>query len=254
MQGVLYAACGTAFTFWMTTLGAALVFFFRGHVGEHAQRACFGFAAGVMAAASVFSLLTPAVEWSGGKSLRAALVTTLGFAAGAGMILAADRAMERRERALAHGESARKRALLMTAVTLHNIPEGMAVGLAYAVAAREGGAALASATALALGVGIQNFPEGAAISLPLRRSGMSRMQSFLWGVASGAVEPAFGVLVVLAAALVRPVMPLLMAFAAGAMMWVVVSEMIPDAAQDRRGALCVIVGFGMMMALDVALG
>ena len=255
MKGALYAACGTLFTFLMTSLGAALVFCFRGGVGERAQRACLGFAAGVMSAASVFSLLCPAAEQAAQRGGCAWLVVTLGFLLGAGLLMLPDTAMLRaRIRADSAREEARRRALLFTAITLHNVPEGMAVGLAFALAAREGGSAMAAAAALALGIGIQNVPEGAAISLPMRQSGMSRKRSFLLGVLSGAVEPVFGVLVVLVAAAAQAVMPLLMAFAAGAMMLVVMEEMLPEAARERLGVLCEMAGYVLMMALDLALG
>jgi len=252
MQSILLAAYGTGFTFLMTVLGAALVFLFRKHIGETAERICLGFAAGVMAAAAVFSLLLPAIERIEQQGGVPFVTVALGFSAGAGMMLAADAWMEHRQRGA--DEASRRRALMMTAVTLHNIPEGMAVGLAFAAAAQAGGAAFAAAAALALGIGVQNLPEGAAISLPLRQSGMSRMRSFLWGAASGAVEPVFGMLVVLAAAYAAPVMPGLMAFSAGAMMLVVVAEMVPGAVKERKGVLFVMLGYVLMMTLDVALG
>ena len=256
MKGALYAACGTLFTFFMTSLGAALVFCFRGGVGERAQRACLGFAAGVMSAASVFSLLCPAAEQAAQRGGIPWLTVTVGFALGAAAIGLLD-ALTLRLRAMRRGtlaETSRRRTLLFAAVTLHNIPEGMAVGLAFALAAQDGGLSLAAASALALGIGVQNLPEGAAISLPLRQSGMSRMRSFTLGVLSGAVEPVFGVLVVLMVSMVRAMMPLLMAFAAGAMMLVVFAEMIPEAARERTGVLCAMAGYVLMMALDLALG
>ncbi len=256
MKGVIWAAYGTMFTFLMTSLGAALVFFFRRSIAERTERACLGFAAGVMSAASVFSLLVPAVEQveqAGGVPF---LTLTVGFVLGVVAILALDvlTMRLRARRQVDQAEEARRRALMITAVTLHNIPEGMAVGLAFAIAVQDGGLGFAAAAALALGIGIQNLPEGAAISLPLRQSGMSRARSFAIGVLSGVVEPIFGVLVVLAAASIRPVMPLMMAFAAGAMMLVVVEEMIPQAAKSRLGVLCTMAGYVLMMALDLALG
>jgi len=256
MKGALWAAYGTMFTFLMTSLGAALVFCFRRSIGERPQRACLGFAAGVMSAASVFSLLCPAVEQVSQAGGVPFLTVTLGFGLGVAAILLLD-ALTMRVRARRRGgeaEDARRRTLLITAVTLHNIPEGMAVGLAFALAAQDGGLGFAAASALALGIGIQNLPEGAAISLPLRQSGMSRVKSFAIGVLSGAVEPIFGVLVVLAVSAVQTMMPLLMSFAAGAMMLVVVEEMIPQAARERLGVLCTMAGYMIMMALDIALG
>ncbi|MGN0776703.1 MAG: ZIP family metal transporter [Candidatus Ventricola sp.] len=252
MRSFVWAACGTGFTFAMTALGAALVFFFTSRIGERMNRLCLGFAAGVMSAASVFSLILPAMEQaSGGAAWQVAAV---GFAAGAGLMLALDALLCRAQGArLCQGEG-RRLTMLFSAVTLHNIPEGMAVGLAFAVAAGDGLAGLAGACALALGIGIQNFPEGAAISLPLRQSGMSRRRSFGFGVLSGAVEPVFGVAAALMARLAAPAMPWLMTFAAGAMMWVVVAEMLPHAAARRDGALAAMVGYMVMMALDMALG
>ena len=249
---ILYAAAGTLFTSLMTALGAAIVFCFGRRVDLRAQRICFGFAAGVMAAASVFSLLLPAIEQASLRSGAAWAVAALGFLLGAGAMMAADAWVARRMAAA--DEAQRARTLMVAAVTLHNIPEGMAVGLAFLLAAQEGGAALAAACALALGVGVQNFPEGAAVSLPLRRGGMSRVRSFWWGVGSGAVEPVFGVLAVCFASLIAPVMPWLMAFSAGAMMLVVVKEMIPEAAGERFGVYAVMAGYALMMAMDVGLG
>ena len=256
MKGALYAACGTLFTFLMTSLGAALVFCFRRSVSERAQRACLGFAAGVMSAASVFSLLCPGAEQAAQLGRIPWLVVTAGFLLGAAALLLLD-ALTLRLRAVRRGtqeQAARQRTLLFAAVTLHNIPEGMAVGLAFALAARDGGLSLAAASALALGIGVQNLPEGAAISLPLRQSGMSRARCFAMGVLSGAVEPLFGAAAALAAGLAAPAMPWLMTFAAGAMMWVVIAEMLPHAAAQRDGALAASVGYLVMMALDMALG
>ena len=252
MQSVMLAAYGTLFTFSMTALGAALVFLLGQHISDRLQRCCIGFAAGVMSAASVFSLLIPAIAQSRASGSVPFLTVSVGFSLGAGLMLAAEAFLARRQRAA--DASARRQNLILAAVTLHNIPEGMAVGLAFALAGKQGSAALAAAAALALGIGIQNIPEGAAISLPLRQSGMSKRRSFFFGAASGLVEPIFGLLVILAASAASRVMPLLMAFAAGAMMFVVIAEMIPEAAQERRGVLLTPDGYVVMMALDVALG
>ena len=254
MRSVLYAACGTMFAFAMTALGAALVFFFKRHIDERAQRLSLGFASGVMLAAAVFSLLVPAAEQVRELGGAPWVTLTAGLLLGAGAIAGLDEAMSRVRCVREAGDAPRRRMLFFAAVTLHNIPEGMAVGLAYALAAETGGAALAAASALALGIGIQNLPEGAAIALPLRQCGMSRSRSFALGALSGAVEPVFGVLVVLIASAARPVMPLLMSLAAGAMLLVIAGEMLPDAAKARFGTAAVIIGFALMMALDVALG
>ena len=229
MQSILWAATGTGFTFLMTTLGAAMVFLFRKQLNASIQRIFLGFAAGVMIAASVWSLLIPAMEEAEASGLPGWLPAVGGFV------------------------------LLVLAVTLHNIPEGMAVGLSFALAAQHAGegAALSGALALALGIGIQNFPEGAAISLPLRQEGLSAGRAFLYGSASGVVEPVFGILVVLVAGTIQPLMPWLLSFAAGAMMYVVVEELIPEAhlgEHSNTGTLGVMAGFLLMMVLDVALG
>lgn len=245
------SVCATAFTFLMTALGAAAVFCFGTKVSARVRRVCFGFAAGVMCAAAVFSLLVPAIEKTRERGGMPALTAGAGFLFGAAALLAADRWMEKRRRARGEADG---NALLITAVTLHNIPEGMAVALACFGAADAGGAGAAAALTLALGVGLQNIPEGAAVSLPLRQSGMSRTKSFLMGAASGAVEPLAGILAALAAAAAEAMLPGLMAASAGAMMLVVVSELIPDASRDRAGTAAVMAGYVVMMALDVALG
>jgi len=250
MSSFVFALLGTLFTFLMTALGAAAVFLMRRGVSARMQRLCLGFAGGVMSAASVFSLILPAkaqLEASGGAAW---LVITLGFALGAVVIALLDWMLARFRRARPQDDAARRRTLLFTAVTLHNIPEGMAVGLAFALAGGSA-AAVAAACVLALGIGVQNLPEGAAISMPLRQSGMSRVRSFLLGAASGAVEPLAGMLVVLFAALIAPSMPFLMAFAAGAMMLVTFSEMLPASAGHRDGAGAAAVGYVLMMAMDL---
>ena len=241
------AAAGTGFTFLMTTLGAATVFFFIGAIRDQTRYAMNGFAAGVMTAASVWSLLLPAIEQAQGGSLPAWLPASAGLLIGALFLTGMDLLIPRfRKSSLSH-----QNALLMTAITLHNIPEGMAVGLAFAVAAD--GKALLAASTLALGIGIQNFPEGAAISLPLRQEGVSRFRSFLYGTLSGVVEPIFGLLAVLLAAFAAPLMPWLLSFAAGAMLYVVADELIPQS-RGGYGVYGFFAGFVLMMILDVALG
>jgi len=252
MRSLSLAAGGTLFTFAMTALGAAAVFFFRRQISESTNRLCFGFAGGVMSAAAVFSLIIPAVEQArlfGGVPW---LTAAGGFMAGAGMMILLDVWIAHRQAQL--NDDVRRRTMLFAAVTLHNIPEGMAVGLAFAMAAGAPGAALAAAAAMALGIGIQNIPEGAAIALPLRQGGFSRWRSFAIGAVSGAVEPVFGVLAALAISLAQPVMPWLMAFSAGAVLWVVFSEMLPESGVQRDGALAAAMGYVIMMALDIALG
>ena len=244
----MLAWLGTSFTFLMTALGAATVFFFARAVCERAQGALLGFAAGVMTAASVWSLILPAIEQTAAEGrLPPFLPAAAGIVLGALLLALLDEFTRQRggER-VTHSDF-----LLLSAITLHNIPEGMAVGLAFALAAD--GEGLAGAAALALGIGVQNFPEGAAVALPLYQSGQSKLRAFVTGVLSGAVEPLFGVLVVLAAARVHALMPWLLSFAAGAMLYVVVEELLPRAG-SRRGTCGFFVGFLFMMVLDVALG
>ena len=251
MRSFSLAAGGTIFTFFMTALGAAFVFCFRSSISEKTNRLCLGFAGGVMSAAAVFSLLLPASEQARAAGGSPMLVTALGFLFGAGLMALLDALLARNM----HGDQGRRRRmLLISAVTLHNIPEGMAVGLSFALAAGGNAAALAGACALALGVGVQNVPEGAAISLPLSQSGMSRLKSFALGALSGAVEPVFGVLAALFVSVVSPAMPWLMCVSAGAMLWVVFAEMLPEAGVRRDGAIAAAFGYVLMMALDIGLG
>ena len=248
LRPLMLALLGTSFTFLMTALGAATVFFFARAVCERAQGALLGFASGVMTAASVWSLILPAIEQTAAEGrLPPFLPAAAGIVLGALLLALLDEFTRQRggER-VTHSDF-----LLLSAITLHNIPEGMAVGLAFALAAD--GEGLAGAAALALGIGVQNFPEGAAVALPLYQSGQSKLRAFVTGVLSGAVEPLFGVLVVLAAARVHALMPWLLSFAAGAMLYVVVEELLPRAG-SRRGTCGFFVGFLFMMVLDVALG
>ena len=250
LRSLGWAALGTGFTFLMTTLGAATVFFFSGEPRPKFQKAMLGFAAGVMTAASVWSLLLPAIDQALAEGkLPGWLPAAAGMLLGVVFLAALDSLLPRLRRT--PREDWRQNTLLMTAITLHNVPEGMAVGLAFALAAE--GEGLAGAAALAMGIGIQNFPEGAAISLPLRQEGFSRRRAFLGGTLSGSVEPVFGVLVVLAAGAVHPLMPWLLSFAAGAMLYVVVEELVPQA-HSRSGTCGFVGGFLVMMVLDVALG
>ena len=229
-----------------------MVFFFAGEPRPHFQKALLGFAAGVMTAASVWSLLLPAINRSAALPLPSWLPAAGGMLLGVVFLAALDGLLPRLRRSRGRLDASwRQTTLLMTAITLHNVPEGMAVGLAFALAA--GGEGLAGAAALAMGIGIQNFPEGAAVALPLRQGGWSRPRAFAGGMLSGAVEPVFGVLVVLAAAGVEPLMPWLLSFAAGAMLYVVVEELVPQA-HSRAGTCGFVLGFLVMMVLDVALG
>ena len=262
-RSLMWAFIGTGFTFLMTTLGSALVFLFRGVIQRNIQRLFLGFAAGVMVAASVWSLLIPAIEQAGEMGIPGWLPAAGGFALGVAFLMLMDTLMPHLHPGLEESEglhsSFKRTTLMVLAVTLHNIPEGMAVGLSFALAAQGDGASASytAALTLALGIGLQNFPEGAAISLPLRQEGLSRWKSFLYGSLSGIVEPVFGVLVVLAAGSIQPFMPWLLSFAAGAMVYVVVEELIPEAhlgEHSNVGTLGVMAGFLVMMILDVALG
>ena len=261
-QSLLWAAGGTGFTFLMTSLGAAVVFFFRRQVTASAQRIFLGFAAGVMIAASVWSLLIPAIEEAEGAGQVGWVPAAGGFVLGVAFLMALDGILPHLHPGAREPEGARSKlhrtTLLIFAVTLHNIPEGMAVGLSFALAAQHNDPALyAGAMALAVGMGIQNFPEGAAIALPLRQEGVGRTRAFLWGSLSGLVEPVFGLLTVLLAGSIQPLMPWLLSFAAGAMLYVVVEELIPEAhlgEHSNVGTRGVMGGFLVMMILDVALG
>lgn len=262
-QAILWAAAGTGFTFFMTSLGASVVFIFKKEMGKSIQRAFLGFAAGVMIAASVWSLLIPAIEETESTGGIGWIPAAGGFVVGGLFLLALDLLMPHLHLGEAKAEgmpsSLRRTTLLVLAVTLHNIPEGMAVGLAFAMAAQhpEDASLYAAAFALAIGIGIQNFPEGAAISLPLRQEGMSRGKAFFLGSMSGIVELIFGVGITLIAVQIAPYMPWLLAFAAGAMIYVVVEELIPEANQgdhSNLGTIGVMAGFLIMMILDVALG
>jgi ZIP family zinc transporter len=263
MQALAWTAGGTGFIFLMTCLGSAMVFFFRKKTGRTLQTLFLGFAAGVMIAASVFGLLVPAIEETRATGATSWLPAAGGLVLGVAFLYLLDRWIPHihPETNTQEGprSSMKRTTLLVSAVTLHNIPEGMAVGLSFALAAQHGGSpeTYAAAVALALGIGIQNFPEGAAISLPLRHEGFSCSRSFFVGCLSGVVEPLFGLLMVFVAQFATPYMPWLLAFAAGAMLYVVVEELIPEAhlgEHSNAGTLSVMAGFLVMMILDVALG
>lgn len=267
-QALLWAACGTLFTFLMTTLGASAVFLFRKRRSAMAQRVLLGFASGVMIAASVWSLLIPAIEKAEESGQVGWVPAAGGFVLGVVFLMVLHAILPHMHPGARDAEGLPSKwgrpALLLSAVTLHNIPEGMSVGLLFAMAGLTGDAAtFGMAVALAIGIGIQNVPEGAAVALPLMQEGMSAPRAFAMGALSGLAEPVFGVLVVLFASAIVPFMPWLLAFSAGAMMYVVVEELIPEAhLGDREGSgvaasagtLAVMGGFLVMMILDVALG
>ncbi|HZU87269.1 MAG TPA: ZIP family metal transporter, partial [Anaerolineaceae bacterium] len=245
-------------------LGAAVVFFFKS-VNRKLLDSMLGFAAGVMIAASFWSLLAPAIamaEQDGG--LPGWLPAVVGFLLGGAFLWGVDRVLPHLHIGFPDNEAEgikttwQRSVLLVLAITLHNFPEGLAVGVAFgAVAAGLPEAALGGAVALALGIGLQNFPEGAAVSIPLRREGFSRMKAFLYGQASGIVEPIAGVIGALAVIVARPLLPYALSFAAGAMIYVVVEELIPESQLEKNTHIATIgtmVGFAVMMLLDVALG
>lgn len=261
MNPVFLALLGTMFTFLATALGAATVFFFKKDIPHGMQRAFLGFAAGVMIAASVWSLLIPAMEMAQQAGGVAWLPAAGGFVLGAAFLLLLDRLLPHlhpgSDRPEGLKSSFARTTMLVLAVTLHNIPEGLAVGLAFGLAGEGGGMSLSGALALSLGMALQNFPEGAAISLPLKKEGLSNARSFAYGALSGIVEPVAGVLGVLVAGSITGVMPWFLSFAAGAMIYVVVEELIPEASlgeHSHTGTLSVMLGFLVMMVLDVALG
>ena len=253
---------GLLIPFLGTTAGAACVFFLRKELRIGVQRALTGFAAGVMVAASIWSLIVPAIDQSAAMGRWAFLPAFVGFWLGIGFLLLLDHIIPHLHRRIDQPEGPKSRlgrtAMLVLAVTLHNIPEGMAVGVVYAgLLNGSGNITAGGALALALGIAIQNFPEGAIISMPLYAEGKSKPKSFALGVLSGAVEPIFGALTVAIAALVVPAMPVLLSFAAGAMLYVVVEELIPEMSAGEHSNIGVVsfaVGFSLMMALDVALG
>ena len=245
-----------------TTLGAAGVFFLKKEIGPFVQKALLGFASGVMVAASVWSLLIPAMDMSSHLGKFAFAPAAAGFLAGVAFLLAMDRVIPHLHLGNAQPEGPKSRlqrtTLLMLAVTLHNFPEGAAAGAAYAgVLSGSGQISMAGALALSIGIAIQNFPEGIIISFPLRSAGAGRLKAFTAGMLSGIVEPAGAALAILLASQISGVLPYLLAFAAGAMIYVVVEELIPEMSQGKHsniGTIFFAVGFSVMMTLDVALG
>ena len=256
------AILGLLIPFAGTVAGAACVFFMRRAPGRNTQRAMTGFAAGVMTAASVWSLLIPSMELSSGLGKWAFAPAAAGFLLGMAFLLALDHLTPHRHRyaELAEGPQSRltRTAMLWLAVTLHNIPEGMTVGVVYAgMLAENAKISAGGALALSLGIAIQNFPEGAIISMPLHSEGQSRRKAFFFGALSGVVEPVFGALALLTVELIAPAMPALLSFAAGAMIYVVVEELIPEMSTGKHsdvGVISFAIGFALMMALDTALG
>lgn len=253
---------GILIPFLGTSLGGACVFFMKKSLGDMVQRALTGFAAGVMVAASMWSLLIPAIEQSADMGKWAFVPAAVGFWIGVLFLLLLDHVIPHLHRNSENAEGPQSRlqrtTMMVLAVTLHNIPEGMAVGVVYAGYLTGNGKITAmGALALSIGIAIQNFPEGAIISMPLRAEGMKKSKAFAAGVMSGIVEPVGAVLTILAAAFIVPALPYLLSFAAGAMLYVVVEELIPEMSQGKHsdiGTVFFAVGFSVMMILDVALG
>ena len=258
---------GTLFTYGVTALGAGLVFFFKS-INKTVLNGMLGFAAGVMIAASFWSLLSPGIAMAEELGQTAWLTASIGFLSGGGFLYLIDKLLPHLHMGLDTNQaegiktSWQRSVLLILAITLHNIPEGLAVGVAFGAAASGSmsGATLAGAVALAIGIGLQNFPEGAAVSIPLRREGFSRTKSFLYGQASGIVEPIAGVFGAYAVLSMQHILPYALSFAAGAMIYVVIEELIPEAQREEGGSktdiatIGAMVGFCTMMILDVALG
>ena len=244
-----------------TVLGSAMVFFLKDQISENLQKILSGFAAGVMVAASVWSLLIPALESGADKGKWASLPVALGFLAGIGFLLLLDIVtphIHMDDQSEGPRRGLKKTTRLMFAVTLHNIPEGMAVGVVCASwLSDKNDVGFAAALILAIGIAIQNFPEGAIVSMPLRAEGMKKSKTFFLGSLSGAVEPVATLLTLLAASAVVTVLPFLQAFAAGAMIYVVIEELIPEMSQGRHsnaGTIAFALGFVLMMVLDITLG
>ncbi len=262
LSPIMQALVATGFTWFMTALGAAMVFFFKS-IKRKVLDTMLGFAAGVMIAASFWSLLAPAIEMSEAAGNIKWLPPLIGFLAGGIFLKLTDTLLPHLhigmpEKAEGIKTGWRRSILLVTAITLHNIPEGLAVGVAFGAAASGlSSATVAGAVALAIGMGIQNFPEGSAVSIPLRREGLSRTKSFWYGQASGMVEPIAGIIGAAAVMIMQPLLPYALSFAAGAMIYVVVEELIPEAqssGSSDNATMGTLFGFAIMMLLDVALG
>lgn len=256
---VIQALIATLFTWFITCLGASFVFFFK-KINKNVMDAMLGFSGGVMIAASFWSLLSPAIELANSLNLTTWLVASFGFISGGMLLFIGDKVFDllTKKKLKDDKDSLKRSLMLISSITLHNIPEGLVVGVAFgSIFYNLEGATLLSASLLALGIGIQNFPEGTAVSLPLRREGFSRKKAFFYGQLSGIVEPISGVIGCLLALKIRSILPFLLAFAAGAMIYAVVVEIIPESQTNKKKnlmALFTLIGFSIMMILDIALG
>lgn len=259
LNPIIQALIATIFTWGVTALGALVVCFFK-EVNRKVLNTILGFSAGVMIAASFWSLISPAIDLSEELGYIAWLLPAIGFAIGGLFVLLSDRFLDkvlRNRKNTRNADSLKRSILLVSAITIHNIPEGMAVGVAFGgIASGVPGMTLIGALMLAIGIGIQNFPEGAAVSLPLRNEGFSRFKSFMIGQASALVEPISAVIGVVLVLAVRSILPFLLSFAAGAMIAVAARELLPESVKENKNlaTLGLICGFVLMMVLDVALG
>jgi len=249
---VYQALLATLFTYLMTALGASIVFFFK-KISKNIMDGMLGFAAGVMTAASFFSLLSPAIEHAESLNLNPWIIISIGFFSGGLLLFISDKIFNK-----ILSKKNKRILMLISSITIHNIPEGLAVGIAFgSVYYGLTGATTLSAIMLAIGIGLQNFPEGSAVSIPLLRDGISRKKAFFYGQLSAIVEPIFGVIGAILILKVRLLLPFFLSFAAGAMIYVVVSELIPESQSNKKKevmAIFTIIGFSIMMILDVALG
>lgn len=254
LNPIIQALLATLFTWAVTALGAALVFMFK-KIHKNILDSMLGIAAGVMIAASFWSLLSPSIEMSNVLKINIILSVAGGFLSGGLLLFIGDKVMNKMQN---KSSNLKRTLMLIVSITLHNIPEGLAVGVAFGSTLYGlDGATLMSAWTLAIGIGIQNFPEGTAVSVPLRREGFSRNKSFIYGMLSGIVEPISGVLGALLVLKVRIILPFLLAFAAGAMIYVVIQELIPESQTNENKeviSMCTLIGFTIMMLLDVLLG
>ena len=259
LSPVLQALLGTLFTFSVTLIGAAVVFFFK-KINKTLLDAMLGFAAGVMIAASFFSLLDPAMIMAKNLNMNVWLTCFIGFFLGGLLLFISDKIFDKllSKKVSSKNDSVKRCLMLILSITIHNIPEGMAVGVAFGSAYYGiDGATVLAAIVLAIGIGLQNFPEGSAVSLPLRREGLSCGKSFFWGQLSGFAEPISGVLGAILVLKIRILLPYLLAFAAGAMIYVVIEELVPESQTNKKKdlmALFTLLGFCIMMILDIALG
>lgn len=260
LSPVVQALIATIFTWAVTMLGASIVFFFK-EVKKGIMDALLGFSAGVMIAASFWSLLSPAIELADSMDMISWLVVFLGFFSGGLLLFLGDKLydfIQRKNDKIKISEKVKRSFMLVFSITLHNFPEGLVIGVAFgSLAYSIEGSTLASALTLALGIGLQNFPEGSAVSLPLRRDGFSRKKAFFFGQLSGVVEPIAAVIGAILVLKIQSLLPFLLSFAAGAMIYVVVEELIPESQSNKKKdlmALFTLIGFSIMMILDVALG